>query len=273
MSRSTRSDDPLELIGLHPNQFIHSLVSPKSQTFSAQLHGPSCHPKEDVTVILEYGNVKLPHFVVGHGSVRQFHVDIPGGICHHDGKLPQDGHVEVSQVALDPLRRIEGPRGVVELRGSRHVRPQPIGGRNERLALGQGQSEFGVRGIVSVRVIDLVVNVLAGVHVKAGVEEGTIAEGFVRVLVNDLFEVEFHARLAGVLLAFFPRAGAAKLSDLSAPLRPEPLREQTLFGGRTTEQLQNVFRQFFVLPLFGRLTGQETLDELVALGRIHLRVE
>ena len=33
--------------------------------------------------------------------------------------------------------------------------------------------------------VDLIVDVFAGVHVEAGVEEGAIAQGFVRVLVDD----------------------------------------------------------------------------------------
>ena len=40
MARTTRSNDALQLIRFHPNQFVHALVAPQLQAFSAQLHSP-----------------------------------------------------------------------------------------------------------------------------------------------------------------------------------------------------------------------------------------
>jgi hypothetical protein len=40
MTCSTSSDNPLQLIGLHPDNLINTLISPKLQAFSAQFHGP-----------------------------------------------------------------------------------------------------------------------------------------------------------------------------------------------------------------------------------------
>ena len=40
MARATRSNNALQLISLDPNQFVHPLVAPQLQAFSAQLHSP-----------------------------------------------------------------------------------------------------------------------------------------------------------------------------------------------------------------------------------------
>jgi hypothetical protein len=36
---STSSDNSLQLIGLHPNDLINTLITPKLEAFSAQFHG------------------------------------------------------------------------------------------------------------------------------------------------------------------------------------------------------------------------------------------
>jgi hypothetical protein len=46
MTCSTSSDNPLQLIGLHPDNLINTLISPKLQALSAQFHGSEmlCNP-------------------------------------------------------------------------------------------------------------------------------------------------------------------------------------------------------------------------------------
>ena len=58
---------------------------------------------------------------------------------------------------------------------------------------------------------------LAGVHVEAGVEEGTVAQGLVRVLLQDLPEVQLAAGVDILLVgavALLPRAVPAILLHL-----------------------------------------------------------
>lgn len=52
MTGSARSNDSLQLIGLDPNDFVHSFVAPQFQTLSAQFHRPSGHPQENQTCSL-----------------------------------------------------------------------------------------------------------------------------------------------------------------------------------------------------------------------------
>jgi len=65
---------------------------------------PDGDPEEDVSIVLQDGNAQPPHLVVRQRAVRQFHVDVPRRVGHDDGKLAEHGHVELAQVALDPLK-------------------------------------------------------------------------------------------------------------------------------------------------------------------------
>lgn len=65
---------------------------------------PSCDPEEEETIVLQGRDAELPHLVVRQRTVRQLHVNIPRRVGHHHGKLTQDGHVQVANVAADPLR-------------------------------------------------------------------------------------------------------------------------------------------------------------------------
>ncbi len=43
MACTTRSNNPLQLVGLHPYQLIHSFIILLFKALAAQLHRPSCH--------------------------------------------------------------------------------------------------------------------------------------------------------------------------------------------------------------------------------------
>ena len=110
-------------------------------------------------------------------------MDVPGGVGHQDTELTQHLELEVPQVTLDPLRRHQlgallGPEDTLLLPPHRHrlLPPQPA----PRL-----------------RLLHLVVNVLAGVHVETRVEEGAVPQRLVRVGLEDLDEVQLLAGLPG----------------------------------------------------------------------------
>ena len=49
----TCSYDPLQLIGLDPNELVNAFVAPQLETLPPQLHGAPGHPQEYQTVVLE----------------------------------------------------------------------------------------------------------------------------------------------------------------------------------------------------------------------------
>lgn len=65
---------------------------------------PASDPEEEEAVVLQGWDVEFPHFVVGQSPIGQLHVDVPGGVSHHHSKLTQNRHVQVTNVAADPLR-------------------------------------------------------------------------------------------------------------------------------------------------------------------------
>ena len=44
--------DSLELVRFHPNNFVHPLVAPQLEAFSAQLHGATGDPQEYQAFVL-----------------------------------------------------------------------------------------------------------------------------------------------------------------------------------------------------------------------------
>lgn len=65
---------------------------------------PAGDPEEEEALVLQHGDVEAPHLVVRQRPVGQLHVDVPGRVGHHHRKLAQDAHVQVADVAADPLR-------------------------------------------------------------------------------------------------------------------------------------------------------------------------
>lgn len=65
---------------------------------------PSSDPKKYIPVVLQTGNVHLPHLIVGHCAVWQFHVDVPRRIGHDHSEFAKNGHVKLPNVALYPLQ-------------------------------------------------------------------------------------------------------------------------------------------------------------------------
>ena len=49
----TCSYDPLQLIGLDPNELVDALVTPQLETLPPKLHGAPGHPQEDQTLVLK----------------------------------------------------------------------------------------------------------------------------------------------------------------------------------------------------------------------------
>ena len=114
-------DNALKLIGLHPDDLVHSLVAPQFQTLPTQLHRPilcsferklnlfngflpASHPqKYQSPVILKLTYRKPPHFVVTHCSVRKLHVNVPGWIGHYYAELAENGQIQISNIAIYPL--------------------------------------------------------------------------------------------------------------------------------------------------------------------------
>ena len=163
---------------------------------------PAGDPEEEEAVILQDGNVELSHLVVSQCAVGQLHVDVPRRVGHHHGKLAQDGHVQVADIAADPLERrkknfcqhlstsppfssLTRPHLRWEQFAHVAVRVPRVKPQLRGPGLGPQQAPLGLRGAV-----DLVVDVLAGVHVETGVEEGAVAEALVCVLVDDAPERE-----------------------------------------------------------------------------------
>lgn len=166
---------------------------------------PSSNPKEDESVILQNGDVQFSHLVVSQCSVGQLHVDVPRWVGHHHGELPQDGHVQVSDVAADPLQGKNirhhlrhlgfwpGSLLHAHLRGEEfpHVavavsRPQS---QLRGPGLGPQQAALGLWGAVN-----LIVDIFAGVHMETSVEEGAVAETLVSVFVDDATACYTNAR-------------------------------------------------------------------------------
>lgn len=107
VSSSSRSNYPLQLISLHPDYFVDSLVAPQLQALPAKFHGTASHPQKQQSLVLQGWDAQLTHLIVRHGTVRQFHVYVPRWISHNHSEFTQNCHVQVSKVALDPLWRIE----------------------------------------------------------------------------------------------------------------------------------------------------------------------
>ena len=56
--------------------------------FSSRLTGgPTCDPQKDDSIVLQHLDVHLPHLIVGHGTVWQVLMDLPGGVGHDHPKL------------------------------------------------------------------------------------------------------------------------------------------------------------------------------------------
>lgn len=117
-------------------------------------------------------------------------MDVPGGVQHDHAALAENREVEVAQVAVDPLLRLD----------LLVLQVQPV--RAELFFL--------------VLLVDLVVDVLAVVHVSAGVQVRAVAERVVGVRHDDLLEVDVFADLAQrpVHLALVLRAVLAEVDVL-----------------------------------------------------------
>merc|ERR1719319_917069 len=169
----------------HPDDLVDPLVAPELEALPAQLHGATRHPQEDQPLVLQLAHGQPAHLVVAHGAVGELHVDVPGRVRHQHRELAQHWELQVPEVALHPLRRHQ--LGALWA-------PQEAGGALLPPAALRGTQLQG-----HVRLVHLVVDVLAGVHVEAGVEEGAIAQGLVRVLLQDLHEVQLVAGRGGAV--------------------------------------------------------------------------
>lgn len=107
MARPARPDDSLQLIGLDPDDFVDPLVSPKLQAFATQFHGSSSYPEEHQTFVLEGRNAQLSHLVVGHSPIWKLHMNVPWRVRHYHCKFAQNRHVQITKIALNPLRWVQ----------------------------------------------------------------------------------------------------------------------------------------------------------------------
>lgn len=103
-------------------------------------------------------------------------------------------------------------------------------------------------------VVDLVVDVLARVHMEAGVQEGAIAERLLSMLGDDLLEVELVASFVAIVVAPALAFGSfgAELLHLIAVGAAEALEQVSLFGSWFTEQLEQLLAELLALALLGR---------------------
>ena len=81
-------------------------ASPNSGVDKSVTVTPARDPEEDISIVLQDGNVESSHLVVWHRAVWEFHVYVPRRVGHDNGKLPQYRHVQLSEVALHPLWQI-----------------------------------------------------------------------------------------------------------------------------------------------------------------------
>jgi hypothetical protein len=178
-------DQPVDLVGLDPDQLVDPPVPPLGEALPRELHRPPGHPEEDEPLVLQDVHAQVEQLLVLECAVGQRHVDVPGRVGHYHVELPQDLEVEVAQVAVDPL----GVRHAFAVDGA-------FLGSFELLVLLDVVDEFAV-------------GVVAGVEVRA------VAEGLVGVLVYDGAEVLLVAvRVPLRLLALVPRAVVAVLQVL-----------------------------------------------------------
>lgn len=154
---------------------------------------------------MQDGDVEFSHLVVGQRAVGQLHVDVPRWVGHHHCKFPQDGHVQVADVTANPLQK-KNPFVNIRLclsiiTCSLSSLSSPHLGRKQfahvTVCVPRAESQLRGPSLGPQQVplglwwaVDLVVDVLASVHVEAGVEEGAVAEALVRVLVDDAAERE-----------------------------------------------------------------------------------
>lgn len=180
MSSSAGSDDSLELVGLDPDDFFDSAVSPELEALSAELHRSAGDPEVDESFFLQQVDAETLHFFVLERAVGQLrlitiyvHVDVPRGVEHDGRAVAEHGEIEFSEVAVDPL-----------FRSVLHLVGEP---------LEQPRSFFFF-------VVDLVVDVLAVLHVPARVQVRAVAQVLVRVRVYQPLEVHVCARAEDALL-------------------------------------------------------------------------
>lgn len=109
-------------------------------------------------------------------------------------------------------------------------------------------------------------NVFAGVHVEAGVQEGAISEALVCMRLNDFDEVELVAGLLSVVdsHAFVLGRVGAELLDATTALRAKRVHQGLFLCRRLAEELQDFLPVSLVGLLLRRLHGQETQDVIVA---------
>ena len=102
-------------------------------------------------------------------------------------------------------------------------------------------------------------DIFAGVHVKAGVEEGAVAQALVCVTLNNLDKMELWTGfLAPVHLHALLLGGVgAELLDAASVLTLEGVHQRQLLCGWFTEQTEDFLLLGSLLPLLGRLEGQE----------------
>jgi hypothetical protein len=136
-------------------------------------------------------------------SAGYAHVDVPRRVEHDDAALAEHREVEVAQVAVDPLLGLD----------LLLLQVQPVGAELLLLVL----------------LVDLVVDVLAVVHVPAGVQVRAVAERVVGVRHDDLLEVDVFAHLAQrpVHLALVFRAVLAEVDVLVVLLLELPSAQAT----------------------------------------------
>ncbi len=233
----TGDNEPVDLVGFDPDDFVNFLVAPFSHTVSRKFHGPTCNPQKQQALILQQINSQVEHFLILHGAIRQRHVNVPWRIGHDDIEFPKDFKIEVPEIAVDPFGLFDS---------------FPV--------------KLLVLGVLNLLVFFDVVDELA-VGVVAGVEVGTIAVGLIGVLGDDGSEVFFVA--VGVAFGFLAFIAGAVVAVFYVFLLFELLKgEFLLVGFELLELLLNTelvfvfeerggaeerFDDDFILFLFGGL--------------------
>ena len=64
-----RADHALELVRLHPHDFVHARIAPDAETFAPDLHRAAGDPKEEEAFVLKRWDRHRAHFVIRHGTI------------------------------------------------------------------------------------------------------------------------------------------------------------------------------------------------------------
>lgn len=157
---------PITLVSLHyPHRFRHSLPSSIALPVTHRNINPSFWRRSTLNPFISL-SLRVPYG--SWFSLNYVHVDVPWRVQHDYFAFSKSGELKFSKVTIDPL-----------LWPLLHIFPQL----------------FFYRFVdLFILFVDLVVNILAILHVSAGIQIRAIPETLVCVGIDDLLEVNILAK-------------------------------------------------------------------------------